>query len=165
MNSLFSLSSNYQQLMSQIMDSDDLSAEILDSLKNISDSLDNKILNYASIVKTIEAKSTSIRHAMEDMEKRAISLEKSAERLRESMKVEMQKCDKQAVENDYHAIKLKINNPKVNVIDEDVIPQEYYRKYIKEVTELNKILIVKCLKDNITIPGVSLVRDSRLEIR
>lgn len=165
MNSLFELSAQYQLLMDEVMSKDDLSSEILEALENINDSLDNKILNYASIVKTIEAKSTSIRHAMEEMEKRAISLEKSAERLREAMKVEMMKCDKAAVENDYHAVKLKLNNPKVHYIDESLIPQQFIRKIIKEVEQPNGMLILKSLKDNISIPGVEMVRESRLEIR
>lgn len=165
MNSLFSLSSNYQQLMNQIMDSDDISSEVLTALENISDSLDNKVLNYASIIKNIEAKALSIRHAVEEMDKRAASLEKSAERLRETVKTEMTKCEKDKIENDYHAIKLKVNNPKVHYIDESLIPPQFIRKIIKEVEQPNGMLILKSLKDNISIPGVEMVRDTRLEIR
>jgi SMC interacting uncharacterized protein involved in chromosome segregation len=147
------------------MDSEELSNEILDSIQNISDSLENKILNYASIIKTIEAKASSIRHAVEEMIKRAESLENSAERLRESVKSEMTKCQKDKIENDYHEIKLKMNNPKVDYLDRDLIPPEFIRKKIKSIEEPNAILILKALKDNIYVPGVRMIRESRLEIR
>jgi DNA gyrase/topoisomerase IV subunit A len=151
--------------MNQIMDSDDLSCEVLDALENINDSLENKILNYASIIKTIEAKSQSISNAIDDMIKRADSLNKSAECLRDMVKTEMTKCEKNKVENDYHEVKLKLNNPKVDYLDMDLIPSEFMRKKIKSIEEPNAILILKALKDNVYVPGVRMVRESRLEIR
>lgn len=164
MNSLFDLSSNYQRIMDVIMENDVLSEEVLKELELLSDSLEEKLLNYASIIKTIEAKADAIKAATEKMLKRYDSLEKSAERLKETVKQEMLKCNKKNIENDYHELNIKFNNPKVNVVDQTIIPQQYFRKIVKEVTEINKSLIAKSLKDNIVIPGVSLVRDCRLEI-
>lgn len=162
---LFELSSQYQSLMQNIMDSDELSDDLIQSIELINDSMDNKILNYTSIIKSINAKAKCIAEAVEIMENRYDKLVKSADRLQETIKKEMSLCDKNKVENAYHEVKLLINNPRVEYIDKNIIPKKFWKHTIKEILEPDTSLISKSLKDGIEIPGAQLVRDTRLSIR
>lgn len=162
---LFELSSQYQALMQTVMDSEELSDDVMSSLETINDSLENKILNYTAIVKSINAKAKSIREAMENMEKRAVSLEKASERMEQAIKQEMEKCNKEKIENAYHQVRLMLNNPRVEYTDRNAVPKEFWRHKIKETLEPDTSLISKSLKEGIEIPGAYLVRDTRLSIR
>ena len=165
MNNLFELSVQYQRLMDQINEADEISDELMQSLLQVNDDLESKILNYAAIIKSMEAKAEAIEHAIENMMKRGQSIAKSAQRLREAAKLEMQKCEKKKIENEYHQAKLVQNNPKVHYSDKTLIPDAYWRKKIQEIVEPNTLLISKALKENIDVPGAFLVKDQRLEIR
>ncbi len=151
--------------MDMINERDEIDDSLMESLLAVNDELENKILNYASIIKSIESKAEAIGRAICDMEKRCNSLQKSAERLRELVKLEMQKCEKKKVENEFHVAKLVQNNPKVQITNTDLIPPSYWRKKITEIVEPNTMLISKALKENIDVPGAYLVKEQRLEIR
>ncbi len=165
MNNLFQLSSHYQRLMDKINNIEEIDTDLMDDLENINDSLENKILNYASIIKELEAKADAIKKAILSMEKRVESLTKGAERLTEFVKNEMKNCDKKKIENEYHHLALVKNNPKVEYIDKSILPREYWRHKIKEIIEPDTTAISKALKEGISIPGAILIQDVRLTIR
>lgn len=165
MQTIFELSSQYQAIMDRINEIDEIDDNLMDLLISINDDLETKILNYAAIIKEIEAKAEAIAKAMANMEKRFHSLDKSAERLRQVVKYEMQKCEKKKVENAYHQARLVQNNPKVCFTDKSLIPDEFLRKKIQEIVEPNTSLISKALKENVEVPGAFLVKEQRLEIR
>lgn len=162
---IFELSSQYQVLMDRINERDEIDDELMEALLLVNDDLENKVLNYAAIIKSMEAKAKAIDQAVDNMLKRQSSLTKSAERLKETVKHEMQKCEKKKIENAYHQAKLVQNNPKVQFSDKTLIPEPYWRKKIQEIVEPNTIMISKALKENIEVPGAFLVKDQRLEIR
>lgn len=162
---LFELSSQYQALMQNIMDNEEISDDTMSSLELINDSLENKILNYTAIIKSLRAQEKSIDEAMQEMSKRALSLEKKAERMEKVIKEEIEKCDKKKIENAYHEVRLMLNNPRVEYTDRTIVPKEFWRHKIKETLEPDTTLILKVLKAGREIPGAYLVRDTRLSIR
>lgn len=164
MHNLFSLSAKYQSLMNTINENDEITNDVMDELLSVNDSIDQKVLNYTAIIKSLDAKADAIKHAMELMEKRKKSLNNSANRLKVIVKIEMEKCDKRNIENEYHRASLKLSIPKVILDDESVLPSEYFRKKIVEKVEANLIKISKALKENIQVPGAHLVQGYRLEI-
>lgn len=165
MSSLFELSAQYQQIMNNIMLNDEISDETMQSLESVNDSLEQKVLNYTSIIKSLECKAHNIEEAIAKMNHRALMLNKGAERLKEIIKVEMQKCDKPKIENEYHEVLLVKNNPRVEFSDKNIIPAEYWRHKVKETLEPDTQAISKALKENVQIPGAYLVRDMRVTIR
>jgi hypothetical protein len=165
MNNLFSLSAQYQQLMDRVNEADEISDELMQAIEDTSDSLENKVLNYTAMIKEIEAKAKAIEDAMHAMSKRAVSLIKASDRLKESVKQEMEHCEKKKIQNEYHSVSLILNNPKVNYTDKALIPTEYMRRKITEIVEPNGNMILQALKENITVPGANMVREHRLQIR
>lgn len=162
---LFELSAQYQKIMDEISKEEEISSDKMQELFSINDSFDSKVMNYTSIIKTLEANVKAIENQTESMKKRAESMLKKAEWLKDKVKVEMQLCDKKQVENEFHRVTLIQNNPKVVIFNEDQIPDKYVKHKIKETLEIAKSEMLNDLKNNIEIPGAFLTRDIRLQIK
>lgn len=162
---IYQLSAEYQRIMNIIEETDEINDELMQALIQVNDDIESKVLNYASMIKSLEAKANAIEEAMVSMAKRRTRILASVNRLKETVKTEMQKCEKKKIENEYHVAKLVQNNPKVQFSDKNLIPEGYWRKHIKEIVEPNTLLISKALKENIEVPGAFLVQEQRLEIR
>lgn len=162
---LYELSAKYQQLLNLALAENELSDEMLNQLNTTEENFDEKILAYTSIVKELEAKIDGFKKAIESIEKRAASCINNMEYMKERIKTEMQNCNKKRIENDYHDVKLVLNNPKVDYTDKSLIPEQFIRHQIKEIIEPATSEILKFLKEGNEIPGARLVRETRLAIR
>jgi hypothetical protein len=162
---LYSLSAQYQRIMANIMDNDEISAECMEELLSVSDSLEEKIINRTAIVKTLDAKAEAIAKAIDCMKDRWCKLNDSANRLREEIKKEMLACDKKKIEDAYHIAQVIPNNPKVNILDKNILPFKYLREKITHSQEPDKLAMLDDLKAGIEIPGAMLVRENRLQIK
>lgn len=162
---LFELSAQYKSLMDEVMDSEELSSELIESLESINDSLENKVFNYTAMVKSLRAKAKSIDDVVNDMMKRYGNLMKSAEYFENQIRISMDVAKKDKIENEYHEVKLILNNARVAYNDREIVPKEFWRHKIKEVLEPDTSMISKALKEGIEVPGAYLVRDTRLSIR
>lgn len=165
MNSIFNLSSTYQMLMDELESIEEIDESFLKSLESINDSLENKILSYASIIKDLESKSRSINDAIKSMQQRVNKIINKSEFLKKILKEEMEKCNKNKIDNEYHEVSISLNNPKVKYLDESLIPDKYLRHKIKEITEPDTIEISKALKNGVSIPGAVLIIETRINIK
>jgi hypothetical protein len=151
--------------MDKISNMEEIDHDTLQGLEEINDSLENKILNYTSIIKNMDYKIKSFDDAILSIEKRKISLENASKRMKEIVKFEMERCNKKKIENNYHEISLVLNNPKVVIVNECSIPEEYMRHKVKETIEPDKEAISKALKDGINVPGTIISRETRISIK
>lgn len=161
---IFELSAQYQRVMGLINEREEIDEDLMAMIISVNDSLENKVLNYASIIKELEANEVAIDQAVESMLKRAKNIRSKAEKLKEIVKNEMKRCNKEKLENEYHKVRLVFNNPKVSYTDKQLIPEQFMRRKIMEVVEPNTLLISKALKENVAVPGAFLVKEQRLEI-
>lgn len=161
---LYELSNEYQSIMNKIEECDELTPEFLAEIDISHDSLENKILNKTSIVKIFESKANEIGTAIKSMEDRKLSYEKKVEKLKEEIKFHMEACKLERAENAYHLVAIRLNNPKVSEkIDINVLPQKYFKEKIN--ITIDKLNILKDLKQGIDVPGACMVRETRLEIK
>ena len=160
---LFEISAKYQQIMQDIMDSDELSNEQLQSIEVMADSMEDKAKEIGSIIKNMEAQYKAIQEACMIMESRSIKLSNKIEGIREFLKTNLEKCDIKKIESPWFDINIRYNAPSVTIIDNTMIPEQYFRE--STIKTINKMLISQELKNNVMIPGVRLEKKTRLEIR
>ena len=160
---LYELSAQYQRLMSEVMDSDELSSTLLSSIDGVQDSIEEKAKQVGKIIKNLEAEHIAIINAMQEMKTRADKLNNKIENIKTWLKSNLEKCDIKEINSPYFDIKIKLNPESVVVKDENMIPTIYFRQMITK--KLDKTLLSKALKDNMMIPGVFLERRTRLEIK
>lgn len=164
MSSLYEISNQYQALMQQVLECEELSAEQLDALDNVSDNMEDKAKAVAAFIRNMEVDREAIEKAVFYMEERMGKLTKKIDSMREYLKSNLEKCNIKEVKSPFFDIRVKQNPCSVRVLDETAIPPEYYRETVKVTRSLDKMQIVQKLKENIVIPGVILEKRTRLEI-
>ena len=94
---------------------------------------------------------------------RRASLEKKISRLKDYLRINFEKTNTEKIEGDDIVISMYKNPVKVNIIDEEKIPEEFLQ--IKETKLLNKDKIKESLKNGEDIPGCELIQEKRISIK
>lgn len=162
--SLFQISNDFATLNNLLeINSDD--PEFVQTLDNISSAFKEKAVNIAYLIRNLEATADNITEAVIAMGERRNAILGKAERLRKYLIDSMLITDQLKIECPYFAITIRDNPPRVNVIDEERIPFEYFEIPKPLSPKLNKLRIKDDLKQGIIIDGVSLVTDKSLQIK
>jgi len=160
---LYQMSSQYQSLMQNIIESDEITVEQLQSIESVNDSIEEKAKAMGALIKNMEAEYKAIQEAIMTMEERAIILNNKIENIKDYLKINLEKCEIKEVKSPWFDIKIKMNPASVVIKDENLIPTEYFKETL--MRKVDKSLISQSLKNNIMIPGVLLERRTRLEIK
>mgnify|MGYP001563451345 CR=1 FL=1 len=160
---LFEISTHYQQLMNEISECDELTAEQLQAIESVDDSLQEKAKAVGAFIKNMEADLFAIQDAINTMEKRSSTLCGKIEHLKAYLKDNLERCDIKEIKSPYFDIRIKSNPAAVVVQDEALVPEYYFRS--KLIRNLDKTLLSQELKNNVMIPGVTLEKRTRIEIR
>ena len=160
---LFEITAKYQSLMQDIAECDELTAEQLQALESVDDSLQEKAKAVGAFIKNMEADYFAIQDAINTMEERARKVNNKIENLKQYLKDNLEKCDIKEIKSPFFDIRIKLNPAAVIVNDEALIPDQYYKEKI--MRSLDKTLLSQELKNNVAIPGVMLERRTRIEIR
>jgi SMC interacting uncharacterized protein involved in chromosome segregation len=160
---LFEISTQYQSLMNDIAECDELTTEQLQAIESVDDSLQEKAKAVGAFIKNLEADYFAIHEAIKTMEDRARKVNAKIENLKEYLKCNLEKCDIKEIKSPYFDIRIKLNPASVIVNDENLIPEQYLKEKLYRFVD--KAMIAKELKNNVLIPGVMLERRTRIEIR
>ena len=160
MSSLYHLTAEYQRLLAKDIYTDD----DMQQLDLFYEDFQDKCVAVATVIKEMEARQKAIDEAQAAMMKRSNALENKIESLKCYLKESMIKSNVDKIDKSpYFDIKIKNNPEKLYVDPTFVIPDEWYVK--KESYRLDVQLIKDALNRGIEIPGASLVKDKRVEIK
>lgn len=163
MTHLYEITNSYQSLMNEIMNQDEISSELIDSLNSIQSDFKEKAVNVAAFIKNLEVEADGIEKAIKTMNERHEKIIRKMESLKEYLKHNLESCDTKEIKSPFFDIKIKMNPPSVLIKDETNIPGHYWRAI--STKRVDKALIAHDIKSNIYIPGVELVRQTRIDIR
>lgn len=166
---LHEITCRYEQILDELdyLDITDDAARIIE-LKNELNELDlnaeDKAIYYANNIKNLESEIASIEDALNKMKKRKLSLESKVKAKVESLKYLMEKTQLETIRKSPHfVIRLKESREIIDIIDEKVVPKDYLRS--KVVTEVDKIKSLHELKCGVVIPGLTIKKELRVEIK
>lgn len=159
--SLYELTSNYLQLqdLSEEMDQDTLK----DTLEAIQEQFDMKAENIVKLTKINEAEAAAIQVEIERLAERKKKLDNKNKQLIEYLHNHMVAADIKNVKSTLFSIKIKKNPPKVKILDEAAIPPFYFRQIVKH--EVDKKELAKDLKAGVEVEGVTLIQETKLEVK
>lgn len=163
MRPLYEITNEYQSLMAQIMEADEISDDMLADLHAVQGDIKEKAVNVAAFLKNLEVEADGIQKAIESMEDRARKVSRKMESLRDYLKHNLEACQMKEVKSPFFDIRIRLNPASVDIKDETAIPDGYWREI--STRRVDKTLIARDLKSNILIPGAELVRHTRLEVR
>lgn len=161
---LYQISNEYQSVLWHLQEKDELmDEEIIALLDSLDHDFKDKAENIASFIKNLEHEAQGINEARSAMEIREKRLTNKIERLKDYLKVNMERCNIGAIETPYFGIKIKKNPCSVNVLDESKIPDHYFKE--QTIRRLDRIALLRDLKLDHEIEGATLAKVNRIEIK
>lgn len=161
---LYAIADDYLAAFDALTESDEIPPEaVADTLEGLAGTFEDKAVNVALYLRTLEAEANAIAEARTAMERRETALRHQALRLREYLKAEMERTGLTRLDSPCLALRVQPNPPAVVIEDEGMLPE----RFTETVTTV-KILkadIGKALKAGEAVFGAHLERTTRLVIR
>lgn len=163
---LYEISNEYQAVLSTVNEDGEITEESIKFLDELKENFETKAIAVASYIKNLEAENEAISQAIEGMKKRKESLSKKVESLTDYLQYNLQTLSINEINSSpYFKIKLKQCPVSVDVIDESLIPVEYMREKVTVVKSVDKIKIKEVISEGKEVPGATLNRKIKLEIK
>ena len=138
---------------------------VADTLEGLQGELEVKAVNVAFVARNLEATAEQIKLAESQMSARRTALENRAKRIREYLKLNMERTGITKIESPYFKLAIRDNPPSVVIDAESQIPEGFMRLPEPPPVVPNKKLIGEALKAGLDVPGCHLERGTRLEIK
>lgn len=153
---LYTISARYEQLFNL----EEYTPEQLQELETLFHSIQDEIVKRIMYIKNLEGCQIVLNEEIKRLTDRKETLENKIERQKIFLKNRMEHAKIEKVDHAIFPVKLAKNPEKVDIFNADLLPTDYI--IIKETFHIDKTLIKEDIKKGIDIPGVKLVRDSRL---
>lgn len=147
----------------QAMDIDEQT--FADTLESMSGDFELKAQNVTMFVQNLEASANAIKDAERKMAERRKAIENKVERIKEYLKVNMQKTGITKIECPYFVISLRNNPESVDVINMDLIPSEYFKIPDMPPPQLDKAELKKAIQAGAQVEGARLIRTQSIQIK
>jgi predicted nuclease with TOPRIM domain len=159
---LYEIAENYRNLQ-ELLENEDIPQElVIKSLNEVGGQLEDKAENVAKLIKTLEVEVNGFEEEEKRLSDRRKTLENRAKGLKEYLDAEMKATGKLKFKGKLFSFNIQKNAPSVNVIDENLIPNEYF---IKQDPVINKKSLLAALKNGEDVPGAEIKQTESLRIR
>jgi hypothetical protein len=159
--SLYDIANEFEKSLDSLLDHDD--SDLINQIELIEGEFKSKSANVARYIRNLEHLASGIKEVESNQRKRRAALEKKIERLKEYLRINFEKTNTDKIESEDIIIAIYKNPEKVNVINEEIIPEQYF--ILKENKVLDKDKIKESLKNGDKIPGCELIQEKRINIK
>ncbi len=161
---LYEITNEFKFLFEQLDEDGELTPVMEETMSALSDDFEEKAIAVASYIKNLEAEEIAITNAINDMKIRKYKLTKKVQSLSDYLQYNMTLLSINEIKTSpYFKIKLKQCPPSIDVLDECLIPDVFWRE--KLVKSVDKIKLKEVLSEGIEVPGASIRRKVKLEIK
>lgn len=162
---LYHLADEFLVASQKLADLDLDEQTVADTLEGLQGELEVKATNVAMFARNLEATAEQIKQAESAMAARRRAIENRANRVREYLKVNMERTGVTKIESPYFKIAVRDNPPAVVIDMESQIPEGFMRLPEPPPLVPNKKLIAEAIKSGLHVPGAHLESSKRLEIK
>ena len=157
---LYELTDSYLKVLELIENGEE---GLEDTLESLNDTIELKADGYARIIRNLEANAVALKTEIDRLTNRRRSIENSIDRLKENLKNAMIATGKEKIKTDLFNVTV-VNNPvAVNVIDEKLIPEKYFK--VEIIRKLDKLSLRDAIKNGEEIQGAELTQGKGLRIK
>lgn len=135
----------------------------LDTMESVEGEFKQKALNLAAFVKNCEAKSEAIKQEEKRLYEKRKKEEIRVEKIEKLIFNAMQSVGLNKIESDLFNISIKKNPVSVNIYDESLLDEDFWKIRIDKTYDKNAIK--EKLKNGYRVLGAELKEGSRLEIK
>lgn len=162
---LWSLTQDFESLITLLEDPDADPVEIEAEMQRLAGDIRAKAHGVATVIHSLEGLSAFQKEAATRLAAKARANQAHADRLRSYALTCMQTLGEERLEAGYFTLAIRKNNPSVTVVDEALIPDEFWRHPEPPPPEVNKLAILQHVKVTGEVPdGVEIERKPRLSI-
>lgn len=165
MTALYQLVADYKEAAERLSESGLDEQTITDTLEGLSGDIEQKAINLAKLIRNIEAETSAIRSAVDDMVKRANAEEAKAKRLRDYLKDCLQQAEIRKVSCPFFVVSLKATPAAVVIDDEKLIRGDLMVWPPAPPPKPDKRAIAEVIKAGEEVAGAHLESGTRLEIK
>lgn len=160
---LYELTEMYQNIWDLVAD-DETDLDTLEiALSQIEDNIELKAESMAKLVRGIDGDVAALKEEETRLAKRRKALENKQTNIKLFLENQLKTMGLDKVETPLFKVSIQNNPPSVNILDEDLIPEQY--KKTVTTTSLVKNDILKALKEGQVIEGAELKQGKSLRIR
>lgn len=159
---LYELSDAMNQVAQMIEDGVDIES-LQDTLESIEISFQEKAESIIKLHRSKVAEMEIVKAERLRLEHREATLKKSADWLRNYVESQMKRTGVAKIPSTLFGITLANNPVKVDVYDEFMIPEKYYRSSVVKAPD--KAAIKAAIEDGIDVQGARLVQEQSLRIK
>ena len=160
-SSLYDIANEFEQALENLLDHED--SNLIDNIEKIEGEFKFKSTNVAKYIRNLEHLVSGIKEIENSQKERRNSLEKKIDRLKDYLKDNLEKTNTEKIESEDIVISIYKNPIKLNILNEDLIPEKYF--LFKENKVVNKEKIKEQLKNGIEVPGCELIQEKRVNIK
>lgn len=157
MATLYELTGQFNHVAEMLTDEHIEQEVIIHTLESIDAAIEEKADNYAKLIKNQESDSKGIADEIKRLQARKQAKDNNIKNMKLSLQNAMNEIGKTKFKTELFSFNIQNNPVKVDIVDEDLIPDEF--KKIK--IEYDKTAIKKA--EN--VPGVELIQSESLRIR
>ena len=158
---LYDIANEFEKSLDNLLDHDD--SDLISQIESIEGEFKSKSANVAKYIRNLEHLASGIKEVESNQRKRRSALEKKIERLKDYLRINFEKTNTDKIESEDIIIALYKNPIKVKVINEELLPDQYF--IVKENKVLDKDKIKESLKNGCEIPGCELIQEKRVSIK
>lgn len=163
MASIYEIQDKYQMIQSLIEQG--IEPEAFDAALNAIDGeLSEKLENYAMVIKNIESDIAGLKAEEGRLNERRKGMEGNVKRMKLAMENALLTSGQKSLKGEKFSFNVQKNKAGLNILDENLIPQEYISE-IKEVKVFKNDEILTKLKEGQAIEGVEIKQGQSIRIR
>jgi hypothetical protein len=122
---LYDIANEFEKSLENLLDHDDL--DLIKEIEAIEGEFKSKSTNVAKYIRNLEHLASGIKEIESNQKKRRFTLEKKIQRLKDYLRINFEKTNTDRLESEDIVIAIYKNPIKVNVVDEDLIPEEFFQ--------------------------------------
>lgn len=162
---LYTIADQYLADIEKLQDMDLDEQTLADTLEGLSGELEVKATNVAMFIRNLESSAEQIKTAEKQMADRRKALEARADKIKQYLKENMIRTGVSKIESPYFTLSIRNNPEAVDVINQDMIPPEYFNVPPPPPPVLDKMALKKAIQSGIEVEGARLTRSQSLQIK
>lgn len=167
--SLWQIGSEYQQLLSELYDSEtgEINELVQAKLDKLAPSVEKKCIAVAAYLRKIESEEIELDRLLHEVEERKKAYNREVSKWVDYLKNNMERCNIKEIKCPYFTLKIKQNPYSTEIIDERLIPEKYLvkKEIVKVEVKPDKTAIKEyVLQSGEEVPGAKVAQKTRLDI-
>jgi hypothetical protein len=162
---LYQLAAQHRELQMLAEEADVDAQAISDTLEGLVGEFEDKAQAVAMVIGNLEGAADAISEAAKQMQARAKRLNERAAGIKTYLKIQMQATGITKISCSYFAITLRKNPPRLDIADEQSIPDEFRVWPEPPAPTIDRKALLDALKRGRDIPGARIAQDERVEIK